>query len=147
MTWWGWIRPIECRWRRSLPFQSEDTLAAAGDTLAGGKKWYQDCRSDVGKWMCSAMFFFFLDVLWGKKKDHLISLGYFLLWDIEATWYDFGDIFRCVLKLLCFIVWSNDGMGQPVPRQINVQSNLSPANWRLKNLALREIAVWTLNGF
>jgi hypothetical protein len=110
------------------------------------KEGNRDRRSDVWKWMCSAMWFFFW-MFYGIRKRTLNKFGIFLLWDIEATWYDVGDIFRCVLKLLCFIVWSNDGMGQPIPRQINVQSNLSPVNWRLKNLVLREIAVRTLNGF
>ena len=60
------------------------------------KEWYQDRRSDVWKWMCSAMCFFLM--FYGIKKGHLISLGYFFMghWS-HLIW--FWGYFSVCLKI------------------------------------------------
>lgn len=51
-------------------------MAAAGDTVAGEKKG-TGIAGPMFENGCVLRCGFFLDVLWDKKKEHLISLGYF----------------------------------------------------------------------
>ena len=112
-------------------------------------RWSEAPRFDLWK-RCFLVFFLGCFLL--GYRSHFIIVGIFVLWDLwwfMGSWSHltlFWDILGCVWKLLWIMVWTNYGRRQqPIPRQISVQSNLSPANERL-NLVRREIAVTTFNG-